>query len=179
MPERIPEDRREELGAIVRGLSKGDIESTPELFDSGDQILGRATILAIELGAVDLEQRADPYVDLLAGSFRERVWAARLAGHKDRPVDVGVLAVLAQDSSPFVRAAAAAGVARLVARNEGGELARAVLRGSIADRGLQVPLAVAAELAHASPRSDFADERLKELRSHAVAAVRSAASGRE
>ena len=113
------------------------------LFDSGEREFPAAQrSSAIELGAVDLEERADPYVDLLAGSFRERVWAARLVGHQDGPADIGVLAVLAQDSDGFLsRAAAAAGAARLVARDEGGELARSVLRRNIANpRGCRCPL---------------------------------------
>ena len=109
---------------------------------------------------------------LLAGDASQRKWAARLAA--DAPGDDYVAAVLtlARDQDPLVRQQAAAGMARLAIADRGGEVIRAALRGAIEDPGRAVPLALAAELAHADSPPDDLDAIRVSLLEHASAAVR-------
>jgi hypothetical protein len=176
-PGQIPKDLRGELGKVALAIARGELARGSIFFESDEGIAGRATILAIELGAIDLERGADPYVELLAGEHPERVWAAHIAARLARAPDVGVLAVLAEDRHPAVRAAAAAGLAHLVAANQGGELARSALTRSADDRGVWVPRAIAGELAAADERGAAAEALLAKLRRHPVAPVSLTAMG--
>jgi hypothetical protein len=178
-PERIPQRLRGQMGKIALGISAGDITSGPVLFEPGEGLIGRATILALGLGAIDVEQSADPYVELLAGEHRKRVWAAHVATRLARDRDVGVLAVLCDDSHPSVRAAAAAGLAQLFADGKGGSLGRSALCHAVEDSGTWVPRAIAAQLAAADSREKEAEDLLRSLRRHRFVPVRDAAAGRE
>jgi hypothetical protein len=174
-PERIPQRLREQIGKIALGISAGDISNGPVLFEPGEGLVGRATVLALALGAIDVEQSADPYVELLTGEHQKRVWAAHVATRLAHDRDVGVLVVLCDDSHPSVRAAAAAGLARLVADGKGGGLALSALCHSADDSGIWVPRAIAGQLAAAETRDNEAEYLLKSLRRHRFAPVREAA----
>ncbi len=174
-PERIPQRLREQIGKIALGISAGDITTGPVLFEPGEGLVGRATVLALALGAIDVEQSADPYVELLAGEHHERVWAAHVATRLAQYRDVGVLAVLCQDRHPSVRAAAAAGLARLCASGEGGSMALSALRHGAEDSGIWVPRAIAGQLAATDSRDEEAENLLRNLRQHRFVPVREAA----
>ena len=176
-PERIPQELREEFGQVALAIAAGELAGTSTFFDSDEGITGRATILAIELDAVDVERDADPYLGLLAGDHPERVWAAHIATRLARPPDVGILAVLAEDQHPAVRAAAAAGLAHLAASGEGGELARSALSRAVKDGGVWVPQAIAGALAASEERTPDAQRLLADLRRHPLAAVSALARG--
>jgi hypothetical protein len=58
------------------------------------------------------------------------------------PEDIGVLAALAQDAEPKVRATAAAALALLVAADRGGPVAAKALQRRLHDPGTSVPLSI-------------------------------------
>jgi HEAT repeat protein len=137
--------------------------------------MGPATHLSAALGALDDDEAADRLLDLLGGDSNNRRWAAHVARRLNRSQDVGLLATLIQDPAPEVRAAAAEGLASLVAGEHGGPLAADALRRCAGDPGTRAPAHAAAALALAESRSSTADEVLAELQRHISAQVRAQA----
>lgn len=178
-PKEIPVAIWPELGKTALAIASGELVRGPSLFEPGDQLTGRATILAMELGAIDLEDSPDPYLDLLTGEYRQRIWAANIAARLGRLPDFGVLVALTDDAHPAVRAAAAAGLAYHAASGDGGELVLSALRRSISDPGMLAPRAVARQLAAVDVRGPASEAMLRELSAHSVAEVAEAAQGKE
>jgi HEAT repeat protein len=77
-------------------------------------ISGPAALLQASLGTDD-RSFALLTTTLVAGGPDRRAWAARLAGYRAQPEDIGLLAALARDTEPNVRASAADALTRIVA----------------------------------------------------------------
>ncbi len=168
----IPDNFRPRLKDIA---TKGADQALPEhsLFIGDERdAKGAAADLAAALGALDDQDAADRILDLLAGDTDHRQWAARLASRLARVEDTGVLAVLAQDIEPQVRAAAAAGLSYLVGSAQGGALALAALRRCLEDPGTLVAMAVAGAVLASSDFRGPALEVLDALADHPSALVR-------
>lgn len=140
---------------------------------------GAATDLAVALGAFDDAATDERLLEMLSGNSAARKWAARLARRVVRPEDVGVLATLANDIEPDVRATASAGLASIVAAGHGGAIAHRALLAVTADPGTLTPIAVAGTLRDAPRRGELADEVLAKLRGHMSAAVRASVARAE
>jgi len=166
--DRIPDHVRSRLATIAADVARAPGFADPFIGPNAD-----ATAVAAELLAVLMPVRGlDPLLDLLAGDAVHRQSAARAAHRLTRPEDIGVLITLARDPEPPVRATAAAALASLVATDRGGPLAAAALQRCVHDRGMSVPLSVAAALTNEVTRSAAADTVLDNLRLHPSAAVR-------
>ncbi|MEO7196250.1 MAG: DUF4365 domain-containing protein [Pseudonocardiaceae bacterium] len=137
---------------------------------------GAATELAVALGALDEDTIAHQLVAFLAQDLAHRKWAARLACRLNRPETIGVLVALSQDLEPAVRAAAAGGLAFLVAAECGSAIAVNSLQRCLRDPGTAVPRSVVTTLAKTSTRSLVAYEALTRLCGHASAYVRATAA---
>jgi HEAT repeat protein len=148
----------------------------PSSLDDERDTAGAATELAAALGVLDEDTIAHQLVALLAQDSAHRLWAARLARRLTRPETTGVLVALSQDPESAVRAAAAAGLAFLVAAERGGAIAVDGFQRCLRDPGTAVPASVVATLAKTPTRSPVADEALTRLCGHASAYVRATAA---
>ncbi|WP_352243194.1 hypothetical protein [Lentzea sp. NBRC 105346] len=137
--------------------------------------LGPAAELAASLGT-DVDATQALLARLLTGDRDQRAWATQLALHLAPPVTAAVLSPLTQDPEPSVRAAAASGLAQLVAAGIDDTLAIAMLRLCIQDTGTQVPRSVVATLASQPALASTAEDILRTLASHRSAAVRTMAA---
>jgi HEAT repeat protein len=137
---------------------------------------GAATELAIALGTLDEQISAEYLIELLAGSIDDRRWAARVAGRRAQPEDVGLLTSLIVDPDPAVRSSAASQLARMVAADQGGPLARQGLKVCLLDPGTLVPASVAATLEREPSLNREAIDALTQMITHPSARVRSAAA---
>ncbi len=170
--DRLPALVRSRLEAITGTIMETPARWTP--FGDIPDAVGAGTDLAAALGC---EEGADRLLDLLVGDADHRQWAARAAGRLGRRQDTGVLVTLAQDSEPEVRAAAAAGLASLVAAGSDDSLAFSGLQRCLLDPGSAVPFSIADTLASAPSLEAGAQEALIGLRRHPSVRVRLAATG--
>jgi predicted hotdog family 3-hydroxylacyl-ACP dehydratase len=180
LADRLPEQVREELRPIAAALCREEIGGRVNPFEPDDDLVGRATHLAIVLRAIDPSEDEAPLVRLLQGDEEHRRWAAFLAARLRRPTDVGLLVTLTSDPHPMVRASAAGGLAGMLVDELGGELVPATLRSCLGDGGAWVPDAIAGVLGERSEPSgdgDVAKELLAKLREHPSAVVRASARG--
>jgi hypothetical protein len=151
-------------------------ETNSVFFDNPGDAAGAATNLLLALGAVDPCQSADRLVALLGGDPADRRWAARVAARTEGQERLGLLVTLAADANPSVRAAAAKGLATVVATADDiGPLAARALKKCIADPGALVPAHTAHALRAAGGQT--AQALLAPLRQHPSAYVREAATG--
>jgi hypothetical protein len=103
--------------------------------------------------------------------------AATLAGREPKEDHTGILAALAGDEVPDVRAAAAQGLARRLAGGDDRVLLLQALRAGLDDPGTLVPSAIAATLSDASePTALEFRERLRTSPSAYVRSLAPAAS---
>jgi tetratricopeptide (TPR) repeat protein len=168
--DRIPLEIRGRVGAVAVAGCDRPIVSVP--FSRDLDVACASADLAAALGVLDTHATGARLLSLLAGGADERQWAARLARRLGRTEDTGVLLALAQDRDPGVRAAAGAGLAFLVAAEQGGGAAADGLWRCVRDSGTRVPAAVADWLAHAPDRGEVAQDALARLCTHASAYVR-------
>lgn len=169
----LPPDVAARLLPIAGTIAKRETAAPVDIFDGPRDTAGEAANLLVALGGLEMDDSFDRLTDLVAGESGDRRWAAEVAGQTGRPEDVGVLLTLAADDDPHVRAAAAFGLASLVAQNKGGALARRSLERCIEDPGAMVPAHIAGALhIHGG---DVAEEFLSMLRKHPSAFVREAA----
>jgi hypothetical protein len=96
-----------------------------------------------------------------------------LAAQQAQPEHVGLLAALAGDDVSDVRAAAVAGLTKMVGNNLGSPLAERVFLRALTDPGLAVPLTIAATLKEVTP-SPIIDSAHGELVNHPFLPVRRA-----
>ncbi len=172
----IPEGLRQRLGeASVKLVSQGRPRYTLPFWPDRDPT-GPATVLAIQIGAIDLESNSDPLVKLLAGDYRSRLWAAHAVTNRAGGQDIGVLATLSNDDHPSVRASSASGLAYLVAQGNEDALVVSALEASCADPGNLVPRTVAETLRAEGEPTEVALELLRKLEAHPSPHVRSAAA---
>lgn len=176
LAEHLRDDVRSRLRTIALVLADQPSSMRPSLLDDERDTAGAATELAAALGELDEDTIAHQLVTLLAQDSAHRQWAARLACRVTRPETTGVLVTLSQDPEPAVRAAAAAGLASLVATERGGAIAVNGFQRCLRDPGTAVPANVAATLATTPTRSPIADEALTRLCGHASAYVRATAA---
>lgn len=172
--DRIPEPVRPKLRPAVLAIAAGEV-GEPTFFDDGAGLVPEATALSMALGAIDPSEDPDSLLDLLQDDFRHRAWAAHIAAKRTEDEGIGLLIALVDDTHPSVRAAAAAGLSRLVAGGQGGEIAtRALLRAAV-EGGTWVPLAIASSLAAIANLSPRARRVKTDLKRHPSARVRQAA----
>jgi hypothetical protein len=170
LAENLPAEASERLLPIVGSIAKREAPAAAEALDEQRDAAGEAANLVVALGGLDIDDSLDRIPDLVAGESGDRRWAAQVAGRAQRSEDIGVLITLAADADPGVRAAAASGLAALVADGRGGSSARRALERCIDDPGAQVPAHVAGTLAAVG--GDVAVELLAGLREHPSAFVR-------
>jgi len=170
----VPPEVRDALAPIAMRIARREVPDTLDFFGEPGDATGEATNLLLALGAVGREESAERLVELLSGTHAERRWAALVGGRTDDPEVLGLLVTLAADDDPAVRAAAAASLARAVARGEGTLLAESALRACIADPGALVPANVAGALRAVGGQA--AETLLGPLREHPSAYVRNAAA---
>lgn len=113
---------------------------------------------------------------LLSGSNYHRYWATLIAARLNRQQDAGILASLAQDPCPDVRAGAAAGLATLASDHDEKSFAAQALERCLNDPGRKVPATIAAVLAATSKRGVVAQRALDQLRSHRSTYIRNLAN---
>jgi hypothetical protein len=172
MADRIAEPIRARLRPIAAWLARGADTATPDIFD-GRSIAGEAASLAVALGAWTDEEAALQLVGLLGGDSADRLMAATLARQVVSSEQVGVLAALAGDQVPDVRAAAAEGLSLRLADGDNSVLVLQALRAGLEDPGTLVPIAIARALREAS--DPVVLEFRERLRTNASAYVRSLA----
>ena len=179
LADRLPEQVRDELRPVAEALCQDERGGREIPFEPDHDLVGRATRLAIGLGAIDLSEDEAPLVRLLRGDAERRRWAAFLAAHLRRPSDVGLLATLTSDPHPMVRASAAWGLAGMLVDRFGGDLVPATLRSCLGDGGAWVPDAIAGVLGQPGKGSGgiVGQELLANLRNHPSAVVRASANG--
>jgi HEAT repeat protein len=172
LADHIPRETSEQLLPIIATIAKRQAPAAADFLDDprGRGAAGEAANLAVALGGLEVDDLLDRLTDLVAGEAGDRRWAAQVAGQSGRPEDVGILMALAADGDPDVRAAAASGLAALVAEGRGGAPARIALKRCISDPGARVPANVAGTLRAVG--GDVADELLATLREHPSAYVR-------
>jgi hypothetical protein len=175
LADRVPSEIAERLLFIIARIAKREAPAAPNFLDDRRDAAGEAANLVVALGGLDADDSLDRLTDLVAGEREDRQWAAQVAGQVGRPEDVGILIVLAADGDPGVRAAAASGLAALVAKGQGGPAVRRALGQCISDPGAHVPEHIAATLRAAG--GDVAEELLAILREHPSAHVRAYAIG--
>jgi HEAT repeat protein len=146
LADRLPEEVRVDLRPIALAISDPSAPVVVSPFDRESDAVGAATDLAAALGTWEDTPVSRGLVHLLAGDAYHRRWAAQVTRRLTRPEDVGVLAALANDDDPGVRASAAAGLASLVAADEGGEMAAEGLEHCLRDPGTRVLANIAAVL---------------------------------
>ncbi len=175
LADQLPAETAERLLPIIARIAKREPPAAPDFLDEPRDAAGEAANLAVALGGLEIDDSLDRLTDLVAGEPGDRQWAAQVAGQAGRPEDVGVLMTLAADADPNVRAAAAFGLAALVAAGRGGPPARGALERCIDDPGAQVPAHVAGTLSGVG--GDVAKELLETLREHPSAFVRAYTAG--
>jgi hypothetical protein len=174
LAERVPPDVRDPLVPIATRIARREVPETFDFFGAPGDAAGQATNLLLALGAVDRDESAERLVELLGGGPADRRWAARVAARAQGSDTLGLLATLAADVDPGVRAAAAAGLASTVARGDGTPLLDRALCTCIDDPGAAVPAHLAGALRAAG--GGTADALLAPLREHPSAYVRQAAT---
>jgi hypothetical protein len=174
--EELPEDAASRAAKIAKVLSEGKTEPSP--FDLGreSELAPTATVLAVALGALKPGEAEARLANLLGGDRTARRYATLIAAELGGSEQIGVLAALAREDQPNVRAHAAAGIARTLAHGRGGAQAEAVFSECLADPGRAVPLAMAQTLIGQPWRNALIEPALKGLLSHRSAAVRAAAA---
>ena len=174
--DRIPDEVRQRLRAIATDVAVGEQRTVALPLDEPGHAAGQATCLAAAIGALDPSVEADCIASLLRGGTSDRKWAAFTVRYIETAESAGTLAALSSDPQPEVRAAAAAGLARLAVAGVGGPQAASALRACLDDPGIQVPAQMAATLGDLS--GPAADHLREPLRGHQSARVRRMA-GRE
>ena len=175
-PERIPETVRARLRPALARLIEGKAARTSPFGGEADG-RGPALDLALAIGVMDEERAGEIALDWLSGSAERRRWAAHVGYRLGRPEDIGLLAALANDSDPTVRAAASAALAaKLPLERPGERILAGVMRQAVRDPGVEVPRAIAGALAASAWRGALAQEIRGQLSSHISAAVRAIAA---
>ena len=167
--DRIPEQVRSELAPIAVRIARREAPAET-MWDGRRDAAGEAATLAGALNAFGGDEAVEVLMELLEGQFGDRAWAAALAEESLDRTSSGLLAVLSTDRSPIVRAAAAAGLARMVAEGEGDATAQAALDRCMQDPGVDVPRSVAGVLRAAD--TDQGRQLLALLGDHRSAKVR-------
>jgi Domain of unknown function (DUF4365) len=168
----LPDEIRTELVVIAREIqSQRPIVEPLLLGSSPADALGPATELSAVLGMQEEESLQLNLLTLLAGDAHHRRWAARVAGRLGGPQHHGMLAVLAQDSEPEVRAAVGAVLAHL-AMTQDGTFDAAILWRLLDDPGTRVHYGIATVLGENVDRSEVVRAVLTGLRGNRSAYVR-------
>lgn len=160
--DQIPESQRDLIAGIAVKLVQQSSPRPAALVGVPQDISGPAALLQASLGTDD-QSFALLATTLVTGGPDRRAWAARLAGYRAQPEDVGLLTALARDSEPNVRASAADSLTRIVADGPGNHTAEAAFRHALRDPGLIVPLRISNTLTSiqiSSPAIDSAREYL-------------------
>jgi hypothetical protein len=158
--DRIPEHVRARMKPHVRPLTR-PLPERPPPFQGEPDLRGPALDLAVAIGAVAAEEAYRQVFAWLGEDADQRRWAAQVALRLGGCETFGVLAALASDHDPTVRAAAAAALATRLGEEPGAEEAvRGILERAVRDPGVAVPEAVARALASVS-RSDRTTEELR------------------
>jgi hypothetical protein len=144
--ERIPEAVGVQLAQIAASLARSS-GSAPLDFFGGGSVSGQAALLAVALDALSTEETAHHLIRLLSGDRADRLMAATLAGREPKADHTGILAALAGDEVPDVRAAAAEALARRLAGGDDSDLLIQALRAGLDDPGTLMASAIAATLA--------------------------------
>lgn len=169
LAERLPEDVRQRLIAVALRVAAQPSRRLP-FFD--DDAAGSAAALSAVL---EPEKAGLRLAELLMGSADDRRLAAAVAFRSGRPEGAGILVTLSQDQECAVRAEAAAGLARLVAAEQGGPLAGYTLERCLKDPGRRIAANIASAIASTPDHSAAAAAALAQLRSHVSAHVRATA----
>jgi len=167
--DRLPAEVQSELQSlaisIARQTTREEVLPEPDVDERGF-----AETLA---AALDPEYASSINVGAyLRGDDGRRESAAFLAGRLGRDSDVGVLTVLSVDQAPRVRAAAAAALARLIANDQGGEVAVSALIGTVGDQGTLVARAIVGAFGSSPSLSHHARGVLERLHDHISCHVR-------
>ena len=165
--EQLPSDVRAVLLPAARAAHEQPAPNTRTVFGKPAPDGAAAEIVA----ALDPAAAVALLPALLAGGDQERFSAVRIVRRRGSAADSGMLLVLASDTNPEIRAAAAYGLAEYLAKGVGGQVLLGVQRAA-ADPGRLVPASVAAALADSSPLTDAAREILCDLAKHPSATVR-------
>ncbi len=174
--EDLHEDAASRATKIAKTLSEGKVEPSPFDFGRETELAPTATVLAVSLGALEPGEAEACLAKLLGGDRSARHYATLIAAELGGSEQIGALGALAREDQPTVRAHAAAGIARALARGQGGAQAEAVFTQCLADPGRGVPLAMAQTLVGQVWRNALIEPALEGLRSHPSAAVRAAAA---
>ena len=142
----IPVNQHGPLTGVLTELVRQPLPDHVSLLGKPQDIAGPAALLQAALGA-DPQTVASLITVLLAGDTERRAWAARLAGQRAQPEDAGLLAVLACDTEPEVRAAAALALTKIVSGQPITPVAEVAFRNALSDPGLTVPLSISKSLA--------------------------------
>jgi hypothetical protein len=161
--DQLPADVRPLLEEVALEIPRHSDPDPFPLFGYGGDASGAATELAASLGALDEAATASGLLLLLSGEPKQREWAARVARRLGRPEDTGVLVTLAQDPEPEVRAAAAVGLALMVAGGAGGADASNALKRCASDPGVQVPGSIVNTLSGTPSSNAASREALTDL----------------
>jgi hypothetical protein len=171
--DQIPNDERAAVADVVAELVRLPPPDRARFMGTSRDVTGPAALLQAALGT-DSQTFARVTLDLVSASSERRSWAARLAGHRAQPEDIGLLASLICDLEPEVRSAAAAALTKIMAAGHGNDLAEAAFRYALQDPGLLVPLVIARTLTMANKPNSFMDSVKLELGSHPLQPVRDA-----
>lgn len=167
----IPESQREPLTAIAANLARNPPPRHVALMGTQQDISGPAALLQASLG-IDDRSFAQLAMALVAGGSDRRAWAARLAGHRAQQEDIGLLAQLACDAEPDVRASAAAALTRIMGDSPENPVAEAAFLHALRDPGLIVPLAISATLDSISISSPATESAREYIGQHPFRPVR-------
>jgi hypothetical protein len=174
LADRVPDDTRERLIPIAQRIAEAPAPDDFHMFINPEDAPGEATRLLLGLGALDSDATATRLCALLAGEPVDRRHAARVAARINGPERLGVLAALSADAEPTVRAAAADGLAAIVASSDAPAIITHAVEACIDDPGTRVPAQLGLALRHAG--GETANTLLGELHTHRSAFVRSIAA---
>lgn len=137
--ERIPDEVREPLTETVTRIARQEGGVTHSLLSRPRDASAEAALLAMALGAFDVDETSTHIARLLDGHASDRAWAAVIAGRNDNPFNRGLLVSLASDENPDVRSAACSWLT-FCAASRTDPLLSAALRRAAADSGRGVPM---------------------------------------
>jgi hypothetical protein len=172
--DQIPVSQHGTLATIATELIRRPPSPHVRFMGEPQDVAGPAALLQAALGT-DPQTFAQLTVTLASAGADRRAWAARLAGQRAKSEDVGLLAGLACDTEPEVRASAAAALTRVVANHPGNPLAEAAFHNALQDPGLIVPLVISRTLASVTRPSPTTDSAREHLARHPFQPVRRAA----
>lgn len=169
----IPASQHDALASIAADLVQRPPPGHARFIGRPQDVAGPAALLQAALGT-DSQTFAQLTTTLASAGADRRAWAARLAGQRAQPEDIGLLAALACDTEPEVRASAAAALTRIMADHPGSPLAEATFLHALQDPGLTVPLTISVTLASVTNSNAAIESARKHLSGHPFQPVRRA-----